>query len=143
MKVISCGSIIVNNDRVLIAKPYENKTWNIPKGKVEPGEVYYDAAIRETLEECNIDIRKGTIIRDLGKFKYLRDKDLYLFLTVIGDTPEMKCNSFFLDKKKGIEVPEMVDFKWIEFDNYRKYFSKNLSIVFDEVIPLIKLHLNK
>jgi len=143
MKVISCGSIIVNNDRVLIAKPYENKTWNIPKGKVEPGEVYYDAAIRETLEECNIDIRKGTIIRDLGKFKYLRDKDLYLFLTVIGDTPEMKCNSFFLDKKKGIEVPEMVDFKWIEFDNYRKYFSKNLSSVFDEVIPLIKLHLNK
>jgi len=28
-------------------------------------------------------------------------------------------------------------------DDYKKYFSTSLSNVFDEVIPIVKLHLNK
>ncbi len=143
MKVISCGSIVVKDDKFLIAKPYENDTWNIPKGKMDGEENFYDSAIRETLEECNIDIRKGIIIRDLGQFKYLRDKDLYLYLVVIDIPVDIKCNSFFVDERKGVEVPEMVDFKWIYLDDYKKYFSTSLSNVFDEVIPIVKLHLNK
>ena len=143
MKIISCGSIVVHNDKLLIAKPYQNRAWNIPKGKMNPGENYYDAARRETLEECNIDIAKGSIIRDLGLLKYLKKKDLYLYLVVMDDIPKLKCNSFFIDENKQIEVPEMTDFKWIDFDDYEKYLGKGMILVFEGIITLIKTHTNK
>lgn len=107
------------------------------------GENFYDTTIRETFEECNIDIRNGKIIRDLGQFKYLKSKDLYLYLVVIDFEVNTRCNSFFVDERKGIKVPEMVDFKWIKFDDYRQYFGTKMSNVFDKVIPTVKLYINK
>ena len=136
-KVISCGSIIVKNGKFLIAKPYQNETWNIPKGKQNDGESFFSTAIRETLEECNIDIRKY-VVESLGQFSYLKNKNLYLYLVVVDTIPKLKCNSFFIDVKKNRRVPEMVKFKWIKFDDYKKYFSPSLSKVFDRIIPLIK-----
>ena len=79
----------------------------------------------------------------MGTYRYLKNKDLHLYLVVINYEPELKCNSTFTHKKSGEQVPEMIDFKWVGFDEYKKYFSIKLSAVFDEVIPLIKLQLDK
>jgi len=136
-KAISCGSVIVKDNKLLIAKPYKNKTWNIPKGKLNPKETFWDAAVRETFEECNVDINRGFLIRELGTFKYLKDKNLHLYLVVINYEPELKCNSLFEDRKTKKQVPEMVGFKWIEFNEYHKYFSPSMSVVFDVIVPTI------
>ena len=138
-KVISCGSIIVKDNKILIAKPYQNQNWNIPKGKMDTYETTFDTAIRETQEECNIDITEhNNRIDYIGTFEYLKKKDLCLYLVFIDYEPTLKCNSTFLDTRTNKEVPEMVDFKWIEFDEYEKYFSRAMTLVFDNVVPIIK-----
>lgn len=139
-KVISCGSIIVKDNKILIAKPYGNQKWNIPKGKMEDYETSLDTAIRETQEECNIDITKNRIIY-IGTFEYLKKKLLCLYLVFINYEPTLKCNSTFFATKANKEVPEMVDFKWIEFDDYKRYFSTAMASVFNDVVPIIKQRL--
>lgn len=106
-----------------------------------PGETYFNAAKRETLEECNIDINNSKEIVELGLFSYLANKDLYLFAVIIEYVPVLQCNSFY--EEHGKIHPEMVDFKWIEFDEYAKYLNFKLIEVFDGVLPLIKSHIYK
>jgi 8-oxo-dGTP pyrophosphatase MutT (NUDIX family) len=138
-KIISCGSVITKGGEFLIAKPNRNKTWNIPKGKMDGNETTHETAVRETLEECNIDITKNSYIRDLGEFKYLKGKNLYLYLVVLNYNPtDIKCNSTYVDEKTNIEYFEMIDFRWIKFDDYPKYFSYSLRATFDVVIPKAK-----
>ena len=137
-KILSCGAIVIKDNKILIAKPYKNTHWNIPKGKPNDNESFFDTASRETLEECNVDINKNSLIRELGTFKYLKKKNLYLYLVVLNYEPELKCNSYFLDKNVNENVPEMVDFKWIEFKDYKKYFSPAMNSVFGAIEPVIK-----
>lgn len=98
----------------------------------------FQTAQRETFEESNVDINKSSYVRDLGIFPYLKTKDLNLFLVKIDYKPELKCNSFFTDERTGKKNPEMIEFKWIGFDEYPNYFGHNLTSVFDAVIPIIK-----
>jgi 8-oxo-dGTP pyrophosphatase MutT (NUDIX family) len=141
--ILSCGAIVVKDNKILIAKPYKNVYWNIPKGKQNDNESFFDTASRETLEECNVDINKNSLIRELGTFKYLVKKDLHLYLIVLNYEPELKCNSYFFDKSVNEDVPEMVDFKWIEFKDYKKYFSAAMNSVFGAIEPDIKTHIGE
>ena len=62
-EVVSAGGLVVNkNNKVLWIK--RNKHWDLPKGKVEPGESLEQAAVREVTEETGI--RKLTITGDLA-----------------------------------------------------------------------------
>lgn len=61
---ISAGLLIIFGNKVLLAKPTKGSKvmWGIPKGKVEEGEQYIDAAIRETREEIGINVPIDKII---------------------------------------------------------------------------------
>jgi len=98
---------------------------------MENKESYLATAWRETLEECNIDILINKRIKALGLFPYLKKKDLYLFLVSIKSVPKLECNSFF-EGKNGPQ-PEMVDFKWIDFDEHKKYINFSLQKVFNKI----------
>ena len=49
----SCGSIVIDNDKVLLVK-HNAGHWDFPKGHVEANETEVDTAIREVKEETNI-----------------------------------------------------------------------------------------
>jgi len=138
---ISCGTILVYQNKILICRPrWDRPTWNLPKGGMEEGETYASAAFRETLEESNIDVSIcGKRIKDIGMTPYLNNKDLYLFLVELDSIPDIKCNSFYEENNKM--YPEMVDYKWIDFHEYDKYFGLGLKKVFksleNEIIEFI------
>ena len=58
------GIIKNDNDEILIVKRHpksrtDPKMWELPGGKVEKGEFFVDALIREIKEEVNLDVKVG------------------------------------------------------------------------------------
>ena len=45
---------------------FRRGAWDLPKGKLDPGETVRDAAVREVSEEVGIDINALTVTADLG-----------------------------------------------------------------------------
>ena len=122
---VAAGMFLINKKgELLICHPTNHSWgfWSIPKGKVEEGEYYIDAAIRETYEECNIDLKLAkNIIKLEPKLYKHRRKILNPFvvfernnLHLNWDNIELKCNSY-VSKERG-DFPEMDAFKWVSLD---------------------------
>ena len=74
----SAGLLIIQDNKMLLAHPTKAPwygTYTIPKGKVEEGESYIKAAIRETKEEVGIDINPDDIIKEIHTIDYTDAKD--------------------------------------------------------------------
>ena len=58
----AAGGIVLSSDnKVLWIR--RNGRWDLPKGKVEPGEKYEDTAVREVEEECGVyGIHRGSLL---------------------------------------------------------------------------------
>jgi len=74
--LIGVGSIIIENDRVVLVKrahPPIQGQWCIPGGVLEVGELIREAAVREAHEETGLIVEPGEL---LGVFdRVLRDPD--------------------------------------------------------------------
>lgn len=53
----AAGGLVFKEGEVLMI--YRLKKWDLPKGKLEPGEKSKEGAIREVEEECNIEVALG------------------------------------------------------------------------------------
>lgn len=124
---VSSGGLIFYKNKMLICRPrWDDERWNLPKGIMEEGEDPLEAAIREIQEETNIVVDDNCQISDLGEVRYGKKKKLHLFFIILSEEPEeLKCNSFF--DRDGKQIPEMVDFKWINPADYSLYFSEKLT----------------
>ena len=130
---LSCGGLIVcqkeNNIEILLCRPrWDRDYWDLPKGGIENNELPLDCAEREIYEETNILLhsRLTHSYTDLGRVYYTKNKDLNLFVFKVYEKyTDLKCNSFFTDKK-GKERPEIVDFKWVKFENIKDYVTDNM-----------------
>lgn len=68
---ISAGLLIIQDNKILLGHPTSAPyygSYTIPKGKVEKGESYLDAALRETVEEVGIEIDLNDIINKDNPF---------------------------------------------------------------------------
>lgn len=109
---VSAGLIITNGEKILLGHSTNNPHWDIPKGMVDPGESYLQAAIRECKEEFNLTFNSNKF-QDLGRFKYSSRKDLYLFKILLDELPDpskCKCNSHFISRH-GRYLPEIDDYR--------------------------------
>jgi ADP-ribose pyrophosphatase YjhB (NUDIX family) len=88
---ISAGLLIIWKNKVLLAKPAKSlkKMWGLPKGKLEAGETYLDAAIRETEEEIGITVPKDMISKEYFTIKYKNSKTKKNYKTIIYYTVEI------------------------------------------------------
>jgi len=53
----AAGGIVSNGKKILMINRL--RKWDLPKGKVEPGETFAQTAVREVNEECNIEVKLG------------------------------------------------------------------------------------
>ena len=137
-KALSCGFIIINNDKLLAChatgRPYKNG-WDISKGHIEDGETPLECACRELKEETGIDSSRLTNIRDLGKWAYTKYKDLYLFVANYDvDLSKCKCTSYF--EQHGRQIPEMDAFKLIDFDKIDDAYYRSMAEVIKKALNI-------
>ncbi|MGB3618889.1 MAG: NUDIX domain-containing protein [Catalinimonas sp.] len=55
--VRAAGGVVSRDDRFLMI--YRLKRWDLPKGKLEAGEKFSAAAVREVEEECSVSVARG------------------------------------------------------------------------------------
>jgi phosphatase NudJ len=56
--------VVRKGDRFLLVHERKHgQRWYLPAGRVEPGESFFDAAVRETLEETGIPVRLDGLLR--------------------------------------------------------------------------------
>lgn len=136
MKQNSSGILIINkNNQILGCKANGRKDnlHDIPKGKIEVGEDPLDAAIRECFEETGLLFFEEEL-NYCGKFKYLKTKDLHVFIprTKIDiDLDKLECQPKFKSDKM---IKEITGYKLIEFDDIDNSFYKSLAPILKKLI---------
>lgn len=145
--VIAAGIFIVRKDKkLLVCHPTNHNPnfWSIPKGRLEEGESTIQGALRETYEECNIDLVDTNDFKtfEMKPVNYKRDKVIYPFLylekvdsKVNWSDINLKCNSYVPEKLGGF--PEMDDFKWVDLDDARYILHYTQSSCIDLILDII------
>lgn len=122
---VSCGCIIIKDDKVLLVQNIKGKHWSFPKGHMEDGETEKETAIREVKEETNIDVK---IIDDKKYTITYRPKpnlikDVHFFLA-------RPLNKEYRRQEKEISIVEYFTFKdaleLITHDDLKELFKQFL-----------------
>ena len=76
-KLVACAIVEKDNKIILLKRAFspERGKWVMPGGYVDRGEVVEDAAVRETREECKIEIELRDI---LGIYSYDRYREVVI-----------------------------------------------------------------
>jgi 8-oxo-dGTP pyrophosphatase MutT (NUDIX family) len=137
---LTCGIYLYHTiyDKVLIGSiTGHNGMWSIPKGGMEEGETYFDAAKRELFEETNIDLDTISILNnhELNNVLYRTNKKILKSFLIVTDEPihklNLKCNSTFIEN--DIEKPEFDGFKWVNLDEIKFYVHESQNGPLDEI----------
>ena len=54
MEIRAAGGVVIDGGRVAIVHRPRHGDWSLPKGKLDPGEDFEQAALREIEEECGL-----------------------------------------------------------------------------------------
>ena len=133
-KTLSAGVVITDGDRVLLCHVTGAKHWDLPKGKVDPGETEIQAAVRELQEETSIEVDE-TKLEYLGIYEYKKTKDLSLWLYRVNEMPDtgkLICTSTF-DSGKGVMRTEMDGFSNVSWSKISKYVVPDMLAVLKKV----------
>lgn len=82
---LSAGMVVIKDRRILLVHPTNASWWNtysIPKGRVEPRESPFDAALRECEEETGIKIIKNESLGCCGELISANGKRRVLYYLV-------------------------------------------------------------
>ena len=88
-EVRAAGGVVLRDGALLIVHRPEYDDWTLPKGKLDPGETWEDAARREVAEETGLDCRPGD---EVGRSYYTdargRSKEVRYFRMEPDGEPE-------------------------------------------------------
>lgn len=145
-KTVAAGIFLVNKEnKLLVCHPTNHKPtfWSIPKGKVEDGEYYLDAAIRETYEETNVKLTDCKRFITLEPMTYKHKKKV-LYPFVVFETEnyhidfkkfDLKCNSFVPADRGGF--PEMDAYQWVSLDEAKTMLHETQVECIDKIKKII------
>lgn len=137
-KRLSCGVVILNPDReLLLCHVTGQNHWDLPKGGIDEGETPLEAAIRETREESGLRLQPDDL-HDLGRFAYTNKKNLHLFACLMPrfELKGLRCESRYLDRYSGRQLPEMDGYGWFAFERTAALCTPKMSQVLRSRIAL-------
>ena len=137
MKTTSHGTLLLDADaELLLCHATGGRHWDIPKGMADPGETSVQTALREAREECGLEL-DPLDLRDLGRFTYRPDKDLWLHAALIErvDVSRCVCSTFFTDRWGRLR-PEMDAFRWARFAEVPDLCARNMARVLTQQLSL-------
>ena len=67
VQVRAAGGVVLRDGEVLVVHRPRYDDWSLPKGKLEDGETWEDAALREVREETGVECR---LLRELDDDRY-------------------------------------------------------------------------
>lgn len=123
----SCGIIFYRKNQILIGHATGQDHWDIPKGKMEDGESFEEAAKRECKEEIGFIIPDNSLVL-LGDVSYRKGKHLVLFFYIGSDMPVVEdcvCTSTYKNKYGNVK-PEFDKFKYIDLIDMSKYLTERM-----------------
>lgn len=124
--------------RLLITKPTASNIWSFPKGLSDPGESPKETAIRETLEETNIDLKviQGVFLDKIYSKKYAKSNKMGHFLVFLSEENlldyKLICTSTF--ERYGKKFPENDAFQWLFPEEAIPYVHEAQQRVLEELI---------
>ena len=109
------GIIRNDNDEILIVKRHpksrtDPEMWELPGGKVEKGEFFADALVREIKEETNLDVSVGDFCEAVqNDYSHKRTVQIMMYLeNVQGEVKISEEHTDWmwvdLEKIKGLEI---------------------------------------
>jgi 8-oxo-dGTP diphosphatase len=104
-RVQAAGGVVMRDGRVAVVHRPRYDDWSLPKGKLDAGESFEDAALREVEEETGLRCR---LIRELPAVEYAvrgRPKLVrYWAMEVVDETPFVPNDE--VDEVRWLEPPE-------------------------------------
>lgn len=146
---LSCGLLIISPAGILLAHATRTPRWDLPKGKLEPGETPLEAALRECQEETGLDMAcHMDQLVDMGAHPYLPRKDLHLFrldLDEALDLTDCGCTTYIRRGENGDRYPETDDYAWVPKDEVFTRVGKSLMayLVAREVLTMPEAKLGR
>ncbi len=137
-KRLSCGVVILNPDReLLLCHVTGQNHWDLPNGGIDPGETPLQAALRETREEAGLQLDAQALL-DLGRVPYTNKKNLHLFALCMPriDTKLLRCESHYLDRYSGRQLPEMDGYGWFAFERIAQLCTPKMALVLGSRVDL-------
>lgn len=105
-----------------------NQLLGMPGGKLDPGETFREAAIRETFEETGVSLTHEQITEEPIYIGQVGDFEVATFLAFISDDQQ------FVQKEHGVKtvslpVSSIAESNLVEFPEYNQYVLDELLII--------------
>lgn len=133
-KTVSAGVILTDGANLLLCHVTGAHHYDLPKGKMDPGESELQAAVRELKEETGLVVDPGTL-QPLGRYAYKKTKDLSLWLHRVDTMPDpatLVCHSRF-DDGRGVMRTEMDGFDIVPWAAVKGYVVPDMFVVLKQV----------